>query len=103
VWMETAAEVGIPGVTALALFFLLTMTRLWPIARARPTAENAYEIALASGIILSIMGFSVSGQFVSVPGLEVQYYIVMLGAAMLRAKTPAPASVVPVLPVWRPT
>ena len=86
VWMETAAEVGVPGVMALMSFFGLAMIRLWPIARARQTEANRNEIALATGVILSIVGFSVAGQFVSVPGLEVPYYVAMLGAAMLKSK-----------------
>jgi O-antigen ligase len=93
VWMETAAEVGIPGALVLLCFFGFAAIRLWPIARARLTDTNRYEVILASGVILSIVGFSVSGQFVSVPGLEVPYYVVMLGAAMLKTARPklAPA------------
>jgi O-antigen ligase len=96
VWMETAAEVGIPGVTALLAFFGFALVRLWPIARQRQTEENRYEVALATGIILSIVGFGVAGQFVSAPALEPPYYIVMLGAAMLKSiprKSP-PVSIV---------
>ena len=84
VWMETGAELGIPGTLFLMLFFGFTVVRLWPIARAPLTDANRYEVVLASGVILSITGFAVSGQFVSVPGLEVPYYITMLGAAMLK-------------------
>jgi putative inorganic carbon (HCO3(-)) transporter len=87
VWMETAAEVGIPGVLALIFFFGSATVRLWPLARARLTATNRQEVALAAGVILSIVGFSVAGQFVSVPGLEVPYYVTMLGAAMLKGTT----------------
>jgi hypothetical protein len=83
--METAAENGVPGALLLLLFFGLAAIKLWPIARARVTDENRYETVLASGVILSVVGFCVSGQFVSVPGLEVPYYITMLGAVMLKA------------------
>jgi putative inorganic carbon (hco3(-)) transporter len=86
VWMETAAEVGVPGVLALLLFFGLTLTKLWPIARARQTDENRYEVAVASAVILAIVGFGVSGQFVSAAGLEVPYYITMVGIGVLRGK-----------------
>jgi probable O-glycosylation ligase (exosortase A-associated) len=86
VWMETAAEVGVPGVLALMMFFGFAVVRLWPIARQRLTEENRYEVALATGIILSIVGFAVAGQFVSAPALEPPYYIVMLGAAMLKSR-----------------
>jgi O-antigen ligase len=87
VWMETGAEVGIPGAVFLMLFFGTAVVRLWPIARARQTETNQNEIILASGVILAIVGFVVSGQFVSVPGLEVPYYVTMLGAAMLKTTT----------------
>ena len=85
-WMETAAEVGILGALLLMLFFGSAVVRLWPIARAPLTETNRYEVVLASGVILSIVGFSVSGQFVSVQGLEVPYYVTMLGAAMLKSR-----------------
>jgi putative inorganic carbon (HCO3(-)) transporter len=89
VWMETAAEVGIPGTLFLLMFFGTAGMRLWPIARATPTDANRYEVILASGVILAIVGFCVSGQFVSVPGLEVPYYVTMLGAAMLKTTSRA--------------
>ena len=98
IWMETGAELGVPGALFLMLFFLSAAVRLWPMAKARPTEENQYQVILASGVILSIVAFSVTGQFVSVPALEVPYYIVMLGVVMLKtsageavAVEPAPA------------
>jgi probable O-glycosylation ligase (exosortase A-associated) len=85
VWMETGAELGIPGALLLMLFFGSAIVRLWPVARARQTEANYYEVVLASGVVLAIIGFVVAGQFVSVPGLEVPYYVTMLGAAMLKS------------------
>ena len=87
VWMETGAESGIPGALFLMLFFGGAIVRLWPVARAPQTEANYYEVVLASGVVLSIVGFVVAGQFVSVPGLEVPYYVTMLGAAMLKSTT----------------
>jgi probable O-glycosylation ligase (exosortase A-associated) len=84
VWMETAAEVGIPGVLMLMTFFGLAVVRLWPIARAQKTEKNEYESLLATGVILSIVGFVVTGQFVSAPGLEPPYYVTILGVALLK-------------------
>jgi O-antigen ligase len=86
VWMETAAEDGIPAALALLLFFGLALAKLWPIARAPLTDENRYQIAVASGVILAIVGFAVSGQFVSAPGLEVPYYTTMVGIGLLKDK-----------------
>lgn len=50
------------------------------------TDENRYEIAVSSGVVLSIVGFVVSGQFVSAPALEVPYYVIMLGMGVLKSK-----------------
>jgi len=91
VWMETAAETGVPGAVFLILFFSSAAIRLWPIARARQTEANREEVALANGIVLSIVGFGVSGQFVSANNLELAYYVTMFGIAMLKATTPVTA------------
>jgi probable O-glycosylation ligase (exosortase A-associated) len=86
VWMETAAECGIPATLALICFFGLALAKVWPTARAPVTDENRYEVAVASGLVLAIVGFSVSGQFVSAPALEVPYYITMVGIGLLKGK-----------------
>jgi hypothetical protein len=42
---------------------------------------------VATGIILAIVGFSVSAQFVSVRGLEPPFYVAMAGAVILKVRT----------------
>jgi O-antigen ligase len=88
VWMETAAEVGIPGVLALFSFFALAAFKLWPLARERLTDSNRYRVASAMSVVLGVVGFGSAGQFVSLAGLEVPYYIVMIGAAVLANPIP---------------
>lgn len=87
VWMETAAELGIPGSLFLLLFFVLPALRLWPIAREKITDDNREDVAIAIGTVLSIVGFVVAAQFVSVSGLEAPYYVVMVGVALLKNRT----------------
>src|SRR5439155_8009729 len=53
VWMETAAEIGVPGVVAMIAFFGLAAVRLWPIARERQTETNRAECGVAAGVVLS--------------------------------------------------
>lgn len=101
VWMETAAETGIPGALLLFSFYALAGLKLWPIARERITDENRAEVATALGVVLSVVGFGVAGQFVSVPGLEVPYYVVMVGAAVLKHRTSNEAKAVAVAPTPR--
>jgi hypothetical protein len=83
--METAAEVGIPGVTALLAFFGFAALRLWPLARKRLDDTNRCRVGAAMAVVLAVAGFASSGQFVSLAGLEVPYYVVMVGAAVLKA------------------
>jgi O-antigen ligase len=89
VWMETAAELGIPGSLFLLLFFLVPAAQLWRIARERVTDQNRDDVAVAIATVLSVTGFVVSAQFVSVPGLENPYYMVMVGLALLKARSAA--------------
>jgi len=84
VWMQQAAETGIPGVFALLAFFGLAVAKLWPIARQRLTEENRSRTAVASGLIMSLVGFAVAGQFVSLGGLEIPYYMTMIGVVLLK-------------------
>jgi O-antigen ligase len=84
VWMQQAAETGFPGVGLLFIFFALAVIKLWPLARARLTEESRGEIAVASGLIMSIVGFGVAGQFVSLGGLEIPYYAAMIGVVLLK-------------------
>jgi O-antigen ligase len=94
VWMEMAAEIGLPGALGLLLFFLIPAVRLWPIARTPMTEANRQEVILASGIVLSMVGWIASAQFVSAGGLEAPYYVAMLGAAVLKStvRKTAPAA-----------
>jgi probable O-glycosylation ligase (exosortase A-associated) len=94
VWMQTLAENGFPGVAALFIFFALAVVKLWPLARMKQTPENRYTVAVATGIITSIAGFMVAGQFVSLAGLEIPYYTTMVGVVLL--KSAKPSSPVPV-------
>jgi len=89
VWMETAAEIGLPGVLALFCFFSFTALKLVPVARMKQTPETRLESGAALGVILGITGFMVSGQFVSAPALEVAYYVSLVGLGILKNRRPA--------------
>lgn len=90
-WVQTAAENGLPAVTFLLLFYGLTIAKLWPIARRRRKDIDESTAMFATGIILSIVGFCVSANFVSLRGLEPPVYITMIAAIFLKVRTePAP-------------
>ena len=48
------------------------------------TDENRDDVALASGVIRSLVGFAVAGQFVSATNPELAYYVAMVGIALLK-------------------
>lgn len=104
-WMQTAAEMGIVGVGLLLGFYGFTMLRLWPIAR-RHRPANEWDVAIARMTIASITGFMVSAQFVSLEGLELPYYVTLLGAGTLKlfslktsgSQVPSPVNFVQLTP-----
>jgi hypothetical protein len=83
-WVQTAAELGIPGVAFLGLFYLTCVVRLWPVARGRVPVSDPALRDLARAVIAALCGFSVAAQFVTVLGLEASYYIALVGAGTLR-------------------
>ena len=78
------------------VFFLMTCLRLFPISRARPGAElSDAEINYARMVVCALAGFAVTSQFITVYGIEVPYYMAIIGAGVLklRAATPRTAAV----------
>jgi putative inorganic carbon (hco3(-)) transporter len=86
-WVQTAAEVGVPGFLFFFLFYTLTIKRLWPIARGRSPGVDKNTALFAAGLILGLVGFAVSAQFVTVEGLEPPYWITMIGAILLKSRS----------------
>lgn len=84
VWLQCGAELGIPGLLLLLSFYGLCIVRLWPMTRRRAKIPDPWLAHVARMVIASIVGFVVAGSFVSLVGLELPYYVVMLGAAALK-------------------
>jgi O-antigen ligase/polysaccharide polymerase Wzy-like membrane protein len=86
-WVQTAAENGLPAVMFMLLFYFLTIAKLWPIARRRRKDIDEGTAMYATGIILAIVGFCVSANFVSLRGLEPPIYITMSAVILLKLRT----------------
>ena len=82
-WLQTGAELGFPGLGFLLLFYLLNMKRLVKIIRDKKDEFDPWLCDAGRMVIVSLAGFLVSSQFVSLEGLEIPYYINMLGAGVL--------------------
>ncbi|MBI4522968.1 MAG: O-antigen ligase family protein [Deltaproteobacteria bacterium] len=97
-WLQVGAELGVPGLLFLLLFYTVCMVRLWPFTRRSYSSSDRFFQDAARMVIASLAGFAVAAQFVSLEGLEVPYYIVLIGAGALKlasepslVATPVPA------------
>jgi putative inorganic carbon (hco3(-)) transporter len=86
-WLQLAAEIGIPGTLFLLVFFLSVAVRLWSVKNANYPVPDPWFREIARMVIASTVGFVFTAQFVTLPGLEAPYYIVLLGAGALRLLT----------------
>jgi putative inorganic carbon (HCO3(-)) transporter len=83
-WLQIGAELGFPGLIFLALFYGVSLKRLWPMTRERcPVADPWYRCG-SRMVIASTVGFALPAQFISLEGLEVPFYVVLLGAGILK-------------------
>jgi putative inorganic carbon (hco3(-)) transporter len=92
-WLQVGAETGIPGLFFLASFYGICMMRLGRFTRDSTLVADPWLRDTARMVIASIAGFAVAAQFVSLPGLEAPYYVVLLGAGALKLSS------LPALPV----
>lgn len=90
-WLQIGAELGVPGLVFLGSFYAICAARLWPFARGRRPSANEWYTDTARMVVSGLTGFAVSAQFVSLPGLESPYYIVLLGGGVLKLWSTAPS------------
>jgi O-antigen ligase len=83
-WLQMGAELGLPGLACLAGFYLITLRRLYPfVKKRRPVADPCYQY-LARMVISSLAGFLAAAQFVTIDGVELPYYIALVGIGVLK-------------------
>jgi O-antigen ligase len=83
-WLQIGAELGFPALLLLAAAYGLCVIRLWPLARPRASAVDPQVQALARMVITALVGFAVAAQFISLWALEAPYYVLLVGAGILR-------------------
>jgi probable O-glycosylation ligase (exosortase A-associated) len=82
-WLQLGAELGFPGLFCLLFFYGLCIARLWPYTRKTSAASPWYR-SVACMVIASLIGFMFTAQFVTLYGLELPYYVTLVGAGALR-------------------
>lgn len=83
-WLQLATEVGVPGVLFLLIFFLGTVFELWTFTRTSVPVPDPFFRDVARMTIAGITGFMFTAQFVTIPGVEGPYYVVLLGAGAVK-------------------
>lgn len=82
-WVQTAAEIGIPGIAMYMGFFLTTIWRCWLLLQRTKNDEDAWFADSARMTIAALCAYMVAAQFVSLEALEIPYYVVLLGAGSM--------------------
>jgi O-antigen ligase len=83
-WLQLGAEMGVPGLVFLLTYYGICVLRLWPIARSQDSTHDPWLADGARMVIASLAGFFVCTQFNNLYGVEVPYYVAMLGAGVLK-------------------
>jgi probable O-glycosylation ligase (exosortase A-associated) len=83
-WLQVGAELGVPGLFLLVIFYGSCVARLFPWVRARASVPDPAYCYLSQAVIAALIGFAVSAQFVSLDLLEHPYYVAMVGACLLK-------------------
>jgi probable O-glycosylation ligase (exosortase A-associated) len=86
-WLQFGAELGFLGMALLLLFYGLCIARLWRYTRERQPVDDPWVRHFARMVIAALAGFAVSATFVSLKLLEPPYYVVLLGAGVLKLST----------------
>ncbi len=81
-WAQTGAELGVPGLAFLLLFYGCTIRRLLRIIKTPSTPLDLQTIARM--VIVGLTGFLVAASFVTVEGFEIPFYVVLLGAGCVQ-------------------
>ena len=98
-WMQIGAEIGVPGAFFLILFYGLCVIKLWPVVRSRDQEIDPWYQSIGRMVIAGHVGFIIAAQFVSLEGLELPYYVTLLGAGALKLlPKPEPSRVMARMP-----
>ena len=94
-WLQTGAELGVPGLALLLTFYGACAIRLWPLARRHAEQSQFDDPWLhdaARMVLAALAAFVVAAQFLTIPGLETPYYVALLGASALKLSRPSEAT-----------
>lgn len=83
-WGQIGAELGIPGLVSILGFYLLGCWQLLGVARESTPVSDPWLRYLARMVLAAIAGFLVAAALVTLHGVEIPYYTMVLGAGVLK-------------------
>lgn len=87
-WLQIAAELGVLGFLFLFLYYVLTVTRLYRYTLLdRVDSRGLTSGSTARMVTAALIGYIVSAQFVTIEGLEIPYYVAIVGLGSLKLAT----------------
>jgi hypothetical protein len=94
-WLQVGAELGVPGLSLLVAFYAICLIKLWPFLFRKQGEIDPWYQDTARMVTSSLVAFVISAQFVSLVGLEIPYYVVLLGAGALKLESMSTQSMKP--------
>jgi probable O-glycosylation ligase (exosortase A-associated) len=94
-WFHVGAELGVTGLCVLVCFYGLCVGRLWRLTRHPPPSLDPWLLHASHMVVCSILGFVLAAQFVSVFAVELPYYLVLVGAGVLKLASVDSATALP--------
>jgi len=89
-WAEIGATLGIPGLISLLAFYGICCWHMVQLAKERADIADPWITWMSRGVVTGLAGFFASAWFVTVDRIELPYYLVLLGAGMLKVRRVAP-------------
>lgn len=83
-WMEIGATLGFPGLIAILSFYGICCWQMVRLSRLKVPEVDRWSVWMSRGVVSALVGFFGSAWFVTSDRIELPYYIVLLGAGMLK-------------------
>lgn len=83
-WMQAAAEQGVPGLLSLMGIFGFTCYYMIKLSNLRTPVPDPFIHIVSQMVLCALVGFAIGAQFVSLFALEISYYVVMFGVIALK-------------------
>jgi putative inorganic carbon (hco3(-)) transporter len=83
-WLELAASLGIPGIVLILSLYGLTIWKVGALLLENDSKIDPWLLGLGRAVITGLIGFLISASFVTVDRVEIPYYMLLIGAGVVK-------------------